>query len=110
MPAWLYDAGPHGLWIFLLVTVALGGAAAFVTGRSLAETWRPTWQIPAYMLILACAVRFVQMAVFEAKLLAVNNYIIDFVVLLSLCVAGFFTARQRQMREQYGWLPTKPGA
>jgi hypothetical protein len=43
MPVWLYEAGPQGLWIFLLATVALGGLAALATGRALAQTWRPIW-------------------------------------------------------------------
>ena len=28
-------------WVFLLLTVVLGGGAAFLAGRSLAKDWRP---------------------------------------------------------------------
>src|SRR5437764_2789032 len=49
-----FDPGP-----FLLVTVVLGGSAAFIAGRAVAQTWRPWWQGVAYMLILGAAVRFI---------------------------------------------------
>ena len=54
-----FDPGP-----FLLVTVILGGSAAFVAGRAVAQTWRPWWQGIAYMLILGAAVHFVHYAMF----------------------------------------------
>ena len=39
----LTDAGPVG--IFILLTVILGGGTAFLTGRAIAGTWRPWWQV-----------------------------------------------------------------
>ena len=47
MPDWLYDAGPNGDWVFLLVTVIMGGMAAYATGGAIASTWRPRWQLVA---------------------------------------------------------------
>ena len=44
------DPGP-----FLLVTIVLGGGAAFIAGRAVAQTWRPWWQGILYMLILGAA-------------------------------------------------------
>ena len=70
MPAWLYQAGPSAGWAFVIVTVLLGGAAAFASGRAIAETWRPAWQVPLYMLLLGLGVRFVQFAVLGATLLS----------------------------------------
>jgi hypothetical protein len=43
---------------FLLVTVILGGGAAWLSGRAIAQTWRPWWQGMLYMFILGGAVRF----------------------------------------------------
>jgi len=103
MPAWLYDAGPHAGWLFVLVTLLLGGSAAFVSGRAMAITWRPRWQIPIYMLMLAAAVRFIQYAVFGARLVAVPAYIVDFVALLVISLAAYALTRNRQMARQYGW-------
>lgn len=103
MPAWLYEAGPYGLLIFLLVTVGLGGAAAYVSGRATAQTWRPFWLIPLYMLLLGCCVRFIHYAIFGEVLLSVRNYIVDCIVLMACSWAGFMFERQMQMRIQYGW-------
>ena len=44
--------------IFLLVTVALGGGAAWLTGRAMAAAWRPWWHVLGFMLLIAAAVRF----------------------------------------------------
>ena len=50
-----YDlfAGDVLLFTFLLVTVAMGGSAAYQAGKAIAQTWRPYWHVPAYGLILA---------------------------------------------------------
>ena len=29
IPDWLYETSPNGFWVFLLLTVILGGAAAY---------------------------------------------------------------------------------
>lgn len=105
MPSWLYDAGPSGLVIFLFTTVLLGGLAAFVSGRVIAQTWRPPWHIPLYMAGLALAVRFIHFAIFGEVLLSLRNYAVDLAVVLGLAFLGFRTMRLRQMAEQYGWLP-----
>ena len=57
MPEWLYPAGPNSGLAFLFGTLILGGLAALASGRALADTWRPVWQLPMYMLALAAAVR-----------------------------------------------------
>ena len=99
----LYDAGPNGHWIFLLLTVVLGGAAAFVTGKAIAETWRPLWSVAAYALGLTLAVRFMHFALFEEKLLSLRNFLVDALVLLALAFIGYAVARQRQQATQYAF-------
>ena len=37
----------QSIWLFLLVTVCMGGWAAWMTGRAVAITWRPFWQYVA---------------------------------------------------------------
>lgn len=101
MPPWLYPSGPNGVWIFLLLSVALGGAAAFMSGKSVAETWRPFAQLPGYMLLLALVVRFLHFALFEEKFLSLPNFLVDYGVLICLAVLGYRTARTRQMQTQY---------
>lgn len=103
MPAWLYTAGPSGHWVFLLVTVVLGGLAAWATGRALADTWRPWWLVPLSMLLVACAVRFVHFAVFQEVLMSLRNFVVDFAVVTAFAVAAYVETRRRQMARQYGW-------
>ena len=103
MPEWLYDAGPNGLWIFLLVTVILGGAAAFATGRAMAQAWQPVSLLLPAMLLLGCGVRFVHYAIFAEPLLSLGNYSVDTVILLLVAVGGYRWIRAGQMQRQYGW-------
>jgi hypothetical protein len=100
----LYTTGPNGHWVFLLLTVILGGAAAYVSGKAIAETWRPFWQVIAYCLLMALVVRFMHFALFEEVMLSLRNYIIDAAVLLLAGVVGYNVARRRQMAETYNWL------
>lgn len=95
--------GENGLWVFLLVTLVLGGAAAFATGRAIAGTWRPLWQAFAYALLLAAVVRFLQYALFEQPLLALPNYAVDAAVLTLFVLAGYRNTRAYQMTSQYPW-------
>ena len=103
MPALIYDSGPNGLLYFVFLTVVLGGAAAWVAGSAIARTWRPVWQIPVYMLMLAGAVRFCHYALFGERLLSFRSYVTDFITLLLLAVAGYWMSRRDQMLRQYGW-------
>jgi hypothetical protein len=108
MPDWLYDAGPNGDWVFLLVTVVMGGLAAYATGSAVASTWRPRWQLVAYGFLIAAAVRFIHHALFEEPFIAPRSYVVDLVVLIAAAAFGFHLTRQRQMREQYDWLVSDP--
>ena len=103
MPAWLYEGGPNGLWVFLLVTVGLGGGTAFASGRAIADTWRPAWHIVAYCLLIAGAVRFLHFALFQERMISLPNLVVDLAVLLPAGLIGVMLARRRQMRLQYGW-------
>lgn len=95
--------GANGLWVFLLVTIAMGGAAAVATGRAIATTWRPFWQLGVYTLLLAAVVRFLQYALFQQPFLSPANFAVDAVILFALAVSGHRMARARQMTTQYPW-------
>lgn len=88
----------------VIVTFVLGGGAAWLSGRAIAETWRPYRQLLLAMVMLAAAVRFIHFALFEGTLLSLNFYLIDLVVLSAFASLGYRTMRVRQMRTQYGWL------
>lgn len=95
--------GANGFWVFALVTLAIGGAAALATGRAIATTWRPFWQVAAYTVLLAAVVRFLQYALFQQPLLSLPNFAADALVLFGLALLGHRGARVRQMTGQYPW-------
>ncbi|MEQ1647692.1 MAG: DUF6867 family protein [Hyphomicrobiaceae bacterium] len=103
MPDFLYSAGPYGLWIFLLVTVVMGGGAAFMAGKAIAETWRPRLHLFVYAILLAATVRFIHFALFEEPLLSLRSFLVDLVVVTCLTLLGFSITRQGQMASQYRW-------
>jgi hypothetical protein len=102
-----YEGGSP--WVFLLLTVVIGGGAAFVSGRALAQTWRPFWQVPVYMLGISAGVRFLHYALFEEVLLSAATFAIDFAVALLAAAAGYRLVRAGQMARQYGWLFRRAG-
>jgi hypothetical protein len=104
-----YETGDNGLWIFLLVTVIMGGAAARATGAALASTWRPVWQIFTVSILLTLAVRFLHYALFYETLLSFKNFIVDYLVVVAFCGLGFWLRRVRQMVEQYPWAYERAG-
>ena len=99
----LYD-GNNPLLTFPLVTLAMGGAASYLSGRAIAETWRPFWHVPLYMLALAVVIRFCHFALFDEPFLSLPSYIVDFACAFAAAALGFRTVRAQQMRTQYGWL------
>ncbi|MBV9259843.1 MAG: hypothetical protein JO205_00575 [Pseudolabrys sp.] len=105
--AFFYEEDSLG--VFVLVTIALGGGGAWLTGRAIAGTWRPTWQIIFYTLILGGAVRFFHFALFGGTLLSVHYYAVDAAFCLGLGLLGFRMTRVRQMIEQYHWLNMRSG-
>jgi len=90
--------------VFLLVTVILGGGAAALAGRAIAVTWRPWWQILAYMLILAAVVRFFHFALFGGTLLSLHYYAVDSAICMASGFIGFRAARAAQMVTRYRWI------
>ena len=95
--------------LFLLVTVAMGGGAAWLAGRAIAATWRPWWHVAFYMLILGLAVRFIHFALFEGTLLSAQFYAVDTIVCLIVGFLGFRATRVGQMTTQYRWINARAG-
>ncbi len=91
------------VWTFLALTLVLGGAGAFVTGRAMAQTWRERWKAVAYMVPLAAAVRFLHYALFDEPS-DLAHALPTFALLTAFALAGFALARRRQMAQQYPWL------
>ena len=102
MQGFLYEE--PSIWLFLLITVIMGGWAAWMTGRAMAVTWRPFWMVVLYALLLGAAVRFIHFALFEGTLLSLHYYLVDSVVVALIATAAFRFTRTGQMTTQYRWL------
>src|SRR5918997_2096086 len=91
-------------WLFVLVTMLMGGWAAWMTGRAMAITWQPYILCIVYFLLLAGAVRFIHYALFGGTLLSLHYYLVDALVIVAVGSIGFRRPRARQIAQQYGWL------
>lgn len=100
---------------FFLVTVVLGGGAAFLAGRALARSWKPFARVAFYMLLLGLAVRFLHWGLFmdatyaswrdmQGTLLSPYYYAVDTLVLIAMSALCYRLERARQMTTQYGWI------
>ena len=107
MQGYLYEEASLG--VFILVTVILGGGASYLTGRAIAITWRPWWQLVGYTLILGMTVRFLHFSLFEGHLLSPYYYAVDTVILFILSMLGYGVTRTNQMVTQYHWLTRRTG-
>jgi hypothetical protein len=107
----------NSLSVFLLVTVFLGGGAAWITGRAVARAWEPWWQLLGYVLLLAGAVRFLHFSLFGGTFFlplqdfatAFWYFLVDFAVLMILAALGRQTTRAAQMSAQYHFLYRRAG-
>jgi hypothetical protein len=107
IPEFLSDE--RSLLVFLLVSVAMGGGAAWLAGRAMAATWRPWWHIAFYMLPLTFAVRFIHYALFDSTFLSLHYYLVDYGVCLAFGLLGFRLMRVRQMVTRYKWINERAG-
>src|SRR5437762_13799679 len=107
IPDFLSDE--HSLGVFFLVSVLMGGSAAWLAGRAIASTWRLWWHLALYMLPLALAVRFIHFALFDSKFLSLHYYLIDYAVCLMFGMLGFRLRRVTQMVTRYGWNNERAG-
>ena len=90
--------------IFLILTVILGGGAAYLGGRSLAQGWKPLNLLVVYMLIFGAGIRFLHFALFQAQLTSLQYYISHTLVLLAFALLGYRITRTQQMTQNYPWL------
>lgn len=89
---------------FVGMTVILFGLAAALTGRALADGWRPAWQVIPAALLLTVADRFLHYALFEAPLGSLGGFVTALAVLGPIMVLAYLRARARKMVRQYPWL------
>jgi hypothetical protein len=91
------------VWLFLLVTVIMGGWAAWRSGKAVAKTWKPMLILIPYMMILGLAVRFIHFALFEGTLLSMRFYLVDAIVVFIFAYLGWRHERAGAMARQYAF-------
>ena len=103
----LYD---NSAFAFIVVTLILGGGAAWLTGRALAQSWQPLWKALGYCIILALPVRFLHFALGDGTLLSWHYFLVDAAILIAIGYLSYRVAQTNSMVTQYPWLyePTSP--
>jgi hypothetical protein len=95
--------------VFLLLSVVLGGGAAFMAGRSLAKDWRSLTSLMVFMLPLGAGVRFLHFALFQHPLFSLTHFISTTLILMVFAFFGYRMKRVNQMTTQYPWLYERSG-
>ena len=105
----LWADQPYGFFTFVLLTLVLGGAGAWATGRAVAKTWRPLAMLAPYMLFLTAGVRFLHYALYGESLLSLPQFISAYVWTMAVGALGYRTMRATQMATQYSWAFERSG-
>jgi hypothetical protein len=93
----------------VLVTAVFGGGAALLSGRAIAGSWRPQWQVAVTALLLGAAARFFHFALFQGELLSTASYASDTLIFFLVGLTAWRVTRARQMVRQYPWLYARAG-
>ena len=91
------------LGVFVGLTVILIGGSAILAGRSIAENWKPAWQVVLACLGLALADRFLMYALFNAPLLTLRGFLLNFAIIALFGLTAWRLTRASKMVRQYPW-------
>jgi hypothetical protein len=105
----LWADAPYGIFTFIVITLIMGGAGAWATGRAIAGTWRPFAMVALYMIGLAAAIRFLHYALYGEELLSIPFFIVAYVWTLIVGLLGYRYMRAGQMAMQYSWAYERAG-
>ena len=94
--------------VFLGVTVMLMGGGAYLTGQSLANAWRPGWQLVIYSFLLSVAAQFLTYALFQGVVL-LSGFLLSWAVLGGVGFAAHRMTRAKRFVAQYPWLYERTG-
>jgi hypothetical protein len=89
---------------FVVVTLGFMSFAAWMTGRALATTWRPAWQVAPYAILLGAADRFLIFALADGELFSVPGYAVETLIMLAVAGLAYRLTQARKMVTQYPWL------
>jgi len=104
-------------WVFFILTVLIGGGAAFATGRALALKWRPFHEAIVYACLLGLVDRFLHwglfldrpLDVYKGNILSLQFYLVDTLVLLAICIMAYRLTQAHSMTKQYPWMYERAG-
>ncbi|MBL8790572.1 MAG: hypothetical protein JNM45_08740 [Rhizobiales bacterium] len=99
-------AAYKGEYAFLLLCLG----AAWMAGRSIANDWKPVWNLVVVSLLLGAGSRFLHFALYEAPFLSLSRYLVDAAALGLVVWLGWRYTRTNQMTRQYYWLYEKTSA
>lgn len=88
---------------FVVVTLALGGGAAWMAGRAVAATWQPRWHLVPTAFVLAFAVRFLHFALLGGAFLLTPLFLTDMIIMFAIATLGFRRRRAVGMARQYAF-------
>jgi hypothetical protein len=97
----LYD---NSFAAFAITTLLLGGGASWMTGRALAQSWRPVWQLICYTGLLALPARFLHWSLANGTLLSGQYLLTDGILLIAIGLLSYRLSQTTQMVTQYPWL------
>jgi hypothetical protein len=103
------DSFVKNLGIFVVLTIILGGGAAFLAGRSLAKGWHSVGLLLIYMVPFTAGLRFLHFALFEGHLTSPLYFITHGLVVTGFALLGYRVTRANQMSTQYPWLYERSG-
>jgi hypothetical protein len=90
--------------VFIGLTVALFGLAAFRAGQALAEGWRPARDAVLAALGLMIADRFLAATLFASPALSVSAAVVAAFYLAAVTLFAWRATLARKMVRQYPWL------
>ncbi len=95
--------------VFVSLTLIAGGGAAVMTGRAIAATWRPAYQLVAACLGLGAADRFLAYALFDGPLFSLSGYLLDTAAITTVGLVAWRLCRVANMVRQYPWRYERAG-
>ncbi len=99
----------NGFWQFVVLTIIMGGGAAFMAGRSIAGGWKGIPRVIIAMIPFTAGLRFLHYALFEGQLTSLTHFLVHGAIVTGFALLGYRVRRTQQMTSQYPWLYERSG-
>lgn len=107
MENYLYE---DKLFVFVLVTLLMGGWAAWMTGKACASTWSRYPILFFYLVLLTMGVRFLHQAPFGGNMFSPYYFVVDLIIIQLIGLLSYRIRLAKQMVGKYGWMFQRSGA